>query len=243
DASGLEDENVEVLSHQPIRISPDSPPLDYEITEDYARRDPEWIEMMEFPDDLSDAAMSTASRFVVETWMDSPIYWETDPERNIAWLEQNKHVFVDSIHESMVEDLTSPGYRIWVLGAYNPTPDGGSVEGTVGAGPAYDVAPTRWTDIDITPTLAIGAWGRGGEDHTEYAYVKYHVTANQLLMMEAEDPESTGSDRAPRARPFQANVGLRLVRVEGNDEWLVTGINSQWTVNGDPAQELEHPWN
>lgn len=241
DASGLDD--VATRTYRPIRVAPDSPLLDYEITEDYALQDPDWIGMMEFPDDVSDAAMATASRFVVETWMDSPIYWETDPERNIAWFEQNKHVFGEGIHEAVVDDLTSPGYRIWAVGAFNPNPDGSSVAGTTGAEPAYDIAPTRWTDIDITPTMAIGAWGSGGEEPTEYAYVRYHVTASQLLMMQATDPESTGSDRAAQARPFEAHVGLRMVRVEGDDTWQVAGINSQWSAVGDAVSELEHPWN
>lgn len=69
DASGLDD--VATRTYRPIRVAPDSPLLDYEITEDYALQDPDWIGMMEFPDDVSDAAMATASRFVVETWMDS----------------------------------------------------------------------------------------------------------------------------------------------------------------------------
>lgn len=243
DASGLDDEDVEVRTYQPIQISPDSSLLDYEITEDYALQDPDWIGMMEFPDDVSDAAMGTASRFVVETWMDSPIYWEDDPERNTAWFEQNKHAFGEDIHEAVVEDLTSPGERVFIVGAWNPNPDGSSVAGVTGMAPAYDIAPTRWTDIDITPTLAIGTWGDGGDDPTEYAYVSFHVTANQLLMMQATDSESTDSDRAPQARPFEANVGISVVRYEGNDEWQIYGIRSHWSAVGDPVAELEHPWN
>lgn len=240
DASDLDDEDLEVRTYQPIQISPDSPLLGYEITGDYALRDPEWIGMMEFPDDVSDAAMSTASRFVVETWMDSPIYYETDPERNTAWFEQNKHLFVDSIHESIVEDLTSPGHRIWVQGASNPNPDGSRVADTIDAVPAYDLAPTRWSAIDITPTLAIGAWGDGGEDPTEYAYVSYHVTANQLI---AQNSESADLDRTLLARPLEAHVGIWMVRFEGNDAWQIQRIDSDGSYIGRPVAELEHPWN
>lgn len=241
DASALVDENVEVLTYKPIQISPDSSLLEYDPTEDYALRDPSWTGMMEFPEDVSDAAMSTASRYVVETWMDSPIYFETDPERNTAWFEDNKHVFVESIHESIVEDLTSPGDRIWVVGAVNPNADGSSAENTIEAAPAYDVAPTRWTGVHITPTRVIGAWGEGGEDPTEYAYASYHVTADQLLA-QITDPESPGLNRTLLVRPFEAHIGLRMVRFEGNDRWQIAGIKSDGSFVGTPVAELEHPW-
>ena len=157
-------DDVATRTYRPIRVAPDSPLLDYEITEDYALQDPDWIGMMEFPDDVSDAAMATASRFVVETWMDSPIYWETDPERNIAWFEQNKHVFGEGIHEAVVDDLTSPGYRIWAVGAFNPNPDGSSVAARPGRNrPTTSLrrARTRHRHHSDDGDRRLGQWRRG----------------------------------------------------------------------------------
>lgn len=117
----------------------------------------------------------------------------------------------------------------------------GSAEDTIKATPAYDVAPTRWSGVDITPTRVIGAWGEGGEDPTEYAFASYHVTANQLLAQNT-DPESLGLNRTLLARPFEAHIGLWMVRFEGNDRWQIQGIDSNWSAIGTPVEELEHPW-
>lgn len=109
------------------------------------------------------------------------------------------------------------------------------------AAPAYDVAPTRWTGVRITPTRVIGGRGEGGEAPTEYAYGSYHVTANQLLA-QTTDPENPGPNRPLLARPFEAHIGLWMVRFEGNDRWQIYEINSNLSCIGDPVPELEHPW-
>ncbi|MDV3296448.1 MAG: hypothetical protein LOY01_11635 [Brachybacterium paraconglomeratum] len=73
------------------------------------------------------------------------------------------------------------------------------------------------------------------------AFASYHVTANQLLAQNT-DPESIGLNRTLLARPFEAHIGLWMVRFEGNDRWQIQGIDSNWSAIGTPVEELEHPW-
>ena len=83
--------------------------------------------------------------------------------------------------------------------------------------------------------------GEGGEDPTEHAFASYHVTANQLVAQNT-DPESPALNRTLLVRPFEAHIGLWMVRLEGNDRWQIQGIDSNWSAVGNPVPELEHPW-
>lgn len=240
----VEKNAMSVTTYRPILIAPESPLLDYDVTAPYAQVDQDWPALTKFSNRKADAAMGFASRYVVETWMDSTIRMENDPDANLAWFEENKHLYHDAIHEIVRDDLSSPGQRGWVLGAYIPGELDSESESKrrKGVQPAYDMSPTRWTEIEIEPTMAIGGWGDEQSDYSEIVYVRYYVTGN-ILWQTQPDPDDPGSVPEPLAMPFEGHVAVSVVREIGSDEWKLYNHYYQWSSVGEPLEELSHPWN
>lgn len=245
DESTTFDEDDE-RTYQHIRIAEDSPLLDYDASASYAPAETTWSLLAELPDADADAAMTTASRYVVETWMDSAVYAENDPEANLDWLEKNKELYVPNLRDDVREDISGGGGRFWMLGyntdgeqdAESQEDDGDEESFRVGV--AYEFAPTRWTDVRIDPELAIGAWNTDDPEMV-YSYVRYHVEANALFLM-PKDPEDPESPSVPTVKPLSANIGVDVTRASETGDWKVSGLYTDWSMTGKTPGALEHPY-